>query len=94
MNYAGITTVFVAFGDAITSEFGKEIGFQATVDVRNRADLVRFLGQELSKSCKEQSQSMKALGSDFFSHAANESSDGYSNMTAQVLEDDTWFEDI
>lgn len=94
MNYAGITTVFVAFGDAITSEFGKEIGFQATVDVRNRADLVRFMGQELSKSCKEQSQSMKALGSDFFSHAANESSDGYSNMTAQVLEDDTWFEDI
>lgn len=94
LNYAGITTVFVAFGKAITSEFGKEIGFQATVDVTDRTSLVKFMGEELSKSCKEQSQSMKALGSDFFSHAATESSAGYSNTTAQALDDDDWIDEI
>lgn len=95
MNYAGITTVFVAFGEAISSEFGKEMGFQATVDVNNRDSLVKFMGEELSKSCKEQSQSMKALGANFFSHATDEeSSDNYSKTTAQALEDDDWIDEI
>lgn len=95
MNYAGITTVFVAFGRAISSEFGKEMGFQATVDVNNRDSLVKFMGEELSKSCKEQSQSMKALGANFFSHAIDEeSSDNYSKTTAQALEDDDWIDEI
>ncbi len=94
LNYAGITTVFVAFGEAIKSEFGKKIGFQAAIDVRDRTTLVQFMGEELSRSCKEQSQSMKALGADFFSHAATESSAGYSNTTAQALEDDDWIDEI
>ncbi len=95
LNLAGITTVFVAFGDAITSEFGKRLGFVSTIDVQNRDTLVNFLGVELSKSCKEQSQSLKALGANFFSHAVDESnSDKYSNTTAQALEDDSWINDI
>ena len=95
LNLAGITTVFVAFGDAITSQFGKRLGFVSTIDVQNRDTLVNFLGVELSKSCKEQSQSLKALGANFFSHAVDESnSDKYSNTTAQALEDDSWINDI
>jgi len=95
LNYAGVTTVFVAFGNAIQSEFGKRLGFQSTLDVDNRETLVNFLGIELSKSCKEQSKSLKALGSNFFSQAVkNENSEGYSQTTAQVLEDDSWIGDI
>ena len=95
MNEMGITTVFVAFGKAISSNFGDELGFQATVDVKDRDSLVEFMGEELSKSCKEQSRSMKALGSNFFSHANdNESSSGYSNITSQALEDDDWIDSI
>ncbi len=95
MNEMGITTVFVAFGKAISSKFGDELGFQATVDVENRDSLVKFMGEELSKSCKEQSRSMKALGSNFFSHANdNESSSGYSKTTSQALEDDDWIDEI
>lgn len=95
LNYLGITTVFVAFGDAISSEYGKKMGFQATIDVNDRNSLVNFMGNELSKSCKEQSQSMKALGADFFSHATDkESSANYSNTTNQALEDDDWIDEI
>lgn len=95
LNYAGITTVFVAFGNAISSEFGKIMGFQSTRDVNDRNSLVDFMVEELSKSCKEQSQSMKALGADFFSHATDkESSANYSNTTKQALEDDDWIDEI
>ena len=94
MNYAGITTVFVAFGEAISSEFGKKMGFQSTIDVRDRKSLVKFMGKELSKSCKEQSQSLKALGENFFSQATNESSSNYSKATEQALEDDGWIDQI
>lgn len=95
LNYAGVTTVFVAFGRAITSEFGKNMGFQSTIDVVNREALVNFLGVELSKSCKEQSKSLKALGENFFSQAVDKSkSQGYSQTTAQVLEDNSWINDI
>lgn len=95
LNYAGVTTVFVAFGRAITSDFGKNMGFQSTIDVVNREALVNFLGVELSKSCKEQSKSLKALGENFFSQAVDKSkSQGYSQTTAQVLEDNSWINDI
>lgn len=95
LNYAGITTVFVAFGDSITSKFGDRMGFVSTIDVTNRQDLVNFLGVELSKSCKEQSRSMKSLGANFFSQAANKSSSAnYSQATTQVLEDTGWIDDI
>lgn len=95
LNLAGVTTVFVAFGEAITSNFGKELGCMSTIDVTNREKLVNFLGVELSKSCKEQSKSMKSLGANFFSQAAgNNKSEGYSQTTAQVLEDTAWIDDI
>lgn len=97
LNMAGITTVFVAFGDAMESEFGKKLCFQSTVDVNaDKEILVNFLGKELSKSCKEQSRSMKALGANFFSQAVSNSNSitGYSTKTAQALEDDDWFKDI
>lgn len=95
LNYAGINTVFIAFKEAITSSFGKEMGFNATIDVIDRSSLVNFLGVELSKSCKEQSKSLKSLGANFFSQIADESaSQGYSQATAQALEDDSWINDI
>ena len=95
LNYAGITTVFVAFGNAITSEFGKKLGFMSTIDATKGETLVNFLGVELSKSCKEQSKSLKGLGANFFSKAANDkNSEGYSHTTAQALEDDSWINDI
>ena len=94
MNYAGITTVFVAFGKAISSEFGKEMGFQSTKGVENRNSLTEFM-EELSQSCKEQSQSMKPLGSNFFSQANKDSSTScYSQTTAQALDDDDWIDEI
>lgn len=95
LNLAGITTVFVAFGDSITAKFGEKMGFVSTIDVTNRRELVNFLGVELSKSCKEQSKSMKSLGANFFSQAANKSSSAnYSQATKQVLEDTGWIDDI
>lgn len=95
LNYAGITTVFVAFGQAINSDFGKSLEFQATIDVRDRDTLVNFLGVELSKSCKEQSKSLKALGANFFSKAVDGgNSEGYSQTTTQVLEDDSWINEV
>lgn len=95
LNYMGITTVFVAFGDAISCEFGTQMGFQSTLDVNNRDTLVNFLGIELSKSCKEQSKSLKALGANFFSSAVgSENSENYSQKTAQALDDDSWISDI
>lgn len=95
LNYAGITTVFVAFGEGIDSGYGKRMEFMSTVDVRDRDTLVNFLGVELSKSCKEQSMSAKSLGANFFSQAANNTkSEAYSKMAAQALEDTSWIDDI
>ena len=95
LNYAGVTTVFVAFGGAIDSNFGKKLGFMSTLDVRNRSTLVEFLGVELSKSCKEQSMSMKSLGANFFSQAVDKgNSEAYSHTTAQALDDDSWIDEI
>lgn len=95
LNYAGINTVFIAFKEAIQSSFGKEMGFNATIDVVDRSSLVNFLGVELSQSCKEQSKSLKSLGANFFSQIADGSaSQEYSQTTGQVLEDDSWINDI
>lgn len=99
LNYSDVTTVFVAFGKAIEAKFGDDLGFVATIDVNDKAEaLTQFLGVELSKSCKEQSQSMKALGSSFFSHAADKSSSAsFSKTTKEVLgetEDDDWMNSI
>lgn len=95
LNYAGITTVFVAFGAGIRSDFGKEMGFMSVIDVTDRNSLVNFLGVELSKSCKEQSKSMKSLGANFFSHAVGTTdSERFSQATAQALEDEDWLKDL
>jgi uncharacterized protein YegL len=91
LNEAGINTVFVAFGRAISSSYGENMGFQATKDVDDREDVVKFM-EELSCSCKEQSQSMKALGKNFFSKAVNSQSLGYSKTTSQALDNDDWFD--
>ena len=95
LNYAGVTTVFVAFGESIHSSFGKDMGFMSVIDVTDRSTLVNFLGVELSKSCKEQSMSMKSLGANFFSQAVgNTESERFSQATAQALEDISWINDI
>lgn len=95
MNYAGVTTGFAAFGGEINAQFGKDMGFMSTVDVTKREDLLNFLGVELSNSCKEQSQSLKALGANFFSQAVDKSqSQEYSQTTAQALEDNSWIDEI
>lgn len=95
LNESGVTTVFVAFGQSISSEFGKKLGFVSTIDIKNKTSLTTFLGEELSRSCKEQSRSIRSLGSEFFSKANKDShSTGYSAKTSQVLEDDDWFSDV
>lgn len=95
MNYSGIDTAFAAFGKEISSEYGRKQGFKATIDVTNRSALLNFLGVTLPNSCKEQSQSYKSLGADFFSQGMQKSqSQGYSQRTEQVLEDDDWIDAI
>ena len=91
LNYMGVTTAFVAFGNAMEAQYGKNMGFVATVDVD---DIENFLGVELSSSCKEQSKRNEALGSDFFSQINNNSeSANYSTETAQAFSDD-WFNNL
>ena len=92
LNYAGITTVFVAFGESITSGFGKDMGFMSVIDVTDRTTLMNFLGVELSRSCKEQSMSMKSLGANFFSQAVDTESDRYSQTAKQALDDVEWWD--
>ena len=91
LNYMGVTTAFVAFGNAMKAQYGKNMGFVATVDVD---DIENFLGVELSSSCKEQSKRNEALGSEFFSQINNNSeSANYSTETAQAFSDD-WFNNL
>ena len=94
LNESGVTTVFVAFGASMQAEFGSRLGFQATIDVRDKSQLVHFLGVELSQSCKEQSRSMKGLGANFFSGAVNPNSKGFSQTSGQAMEDEDWLSDI
>lgn len=96
MNLQDINTAFVAFGEAINSNFGKDLGFKATIDIKNRSQLLEFLGVHVSESIKNQSQRCEPLGENFFSKAAGYSStsEGYSSATAQALEDDAWIDDI
>ena len=95
MNFAKITTAFAALGTDINADFGVEHGFMANIDVTDRKALLNFLGVDLSNSCKEQSQSSKSLGANFFSQTAeNSQSQEYSQATAQALEDNSWIGDI
>lgn len=95
LKYMGVTTVFVAFGKSINSDFGENLGFQAVQNVSNRADAKKFFGEKLSKSCKEQSRSLKGLGANFFSKAMDgDNSSEYSSAADEVLENDSWIDDI
>lgn len=96
LNYAGVDTVFVAFGNSISSKFGEELGFKAIKDVEDDEEtLERFMGEELSRSCKEQSQSLRSLGANFFSKACRDgNSEKYSQKTQQVLDDEDWLDNI
>lgn len=93
LNLQGITTVFVAFGKAINSNFGTKLGFKSTKDVTDKDFIVKFLSEELSKSCRDQSKSLKGLGANFFSQVGI-NSPNYSKTTEEVLEDDSWMEDF
>lgn len=93
LNLQGITTVFVAFGNAISSNFGTKLGFKSTKDVTDKDFIVKFLSEELSNSCRDQSKSLKGLGANFFSQVGINSSN-YSKTTEEVLEDDGWMEDF
>lgn len=93
LNFAGVNTIFVPFGDAITSDFGEKLGFSCVEKVDGENDIVDFM-EKLSEAVKIQSKSRKPLGANFFSQVANGLSQGYSKATEQALEDDDWFEDI
>lgn len=95
LNLAKVNTIFVPFRDAISSEFGKRLGFKVTRKVDDSDDLVNFFEEDLPASIKLQSKSCKPLGANFFSKALDDSgSKGYSHTTSQVLEDDSWIEDL
>ena len=93
LNFQGVTTVFVAFRDAVEKGIGEKLKFQATQDVTNPEDLKVFFGETLSESCKEASRSMKPLGANFFS-AAMKSSTEFSAATQTSVEADDWVDDI
>lgn len=95
LNMAGVTTAWVAFGKKVSVELGKEIGFQATFDVKDKDKIANFLGVELSQSLKNQSMSYKPLGENFFSQAVGSSeSEALSQPTDQALNDVKWFDEI
>ena len=95
LNFQGITTVFVAFRDAVEKGIGEMLKFQATQDVTNPEDLKVFFGETLSESCKEASRSMKPLGSNFFSATTkSKSSTEFSAATQTSVADDEWIADI
>lgn len=96
LNYAGVNTVFVAFGNDIASKVGKDLGFMEIKEIEKDSNKLEvFMGEELSRSCKEQSQSLRVLGSNFFSKACNDThSEKYSQKTQQTLNDEDWFDNI
>ncbi len=95
LNLAKVNTIFIPFRDAISSNFGKRLGFKVTRKVDDSDDLVKFFEEDLPTSIKLQSKSYKQLGTNFFSKAIDGSnSEGYSQTTSQALEDDSWIEDL
>lgn len=88
-------TVFVAFRKAIKMRMGKKMGFRCTVDANNANELITLMGEELSKSCQEQSRSSVSLGSNFYSQVSQpktgEESGSQTDQMYQILEDDSFF---
>jgi len=64
------------------------------VEVKDVNMLVDFMGETLSRSFKEQSRSVKSLGSEFFSKAASAKSKGYSQRADQILNNEDYFQNI
>ena len=90
LNSLDATTVFVAFRDAIKSGIGDDLKFSCTKDIHSVQELVNCMGNELSKSCKEQSKSAYSLKSEFFSKAdENAAEDDAKN---QAIIDDDFFD--
>ena len=89
LNSLDATTVFVAFREARESGVPERLGFNCTKNIHNVSELISCMGGELSKSCKEQSQSAYSLKSAFFSKAAKESH--LDNIEAAATEDDDFF---
>lgn len=89
LNSLDATTVFVAFRDAIKNEDGAKLGFTCTRDITNVSELISCLGNELSKSCKEQSKSAHSLKSSFFSVGAKNAEEDSVNEPA--FDDDDFF---
>lgn len=85
LNCMDATTVFVAFREAIYDNTGDKLGFTCTRNITSVRELISCLGNELSKSCKEQSQSTFSLKSQFFSKATDSSED---DSDSETFEDD------
>lgn len=96
LNSANTTTAFVAFGDAITTEIGQELGFQSIVNVKDRSLIRKFLGEDLSRSTIEHSRSATPLGSSFFSKSKYGvgQSEKVSERAKEVIEDRKWLGNI
>lgn len=89
LNSLESTTVFVAFGEAISLGTGEDLGFTCTRDITSVKELISCMGNELSRSCKEQSRSAVALKSSFFSKAdKNQQED---NVKEEQIFEDTFF---
>ena len=87
LNCLDATTVFVAFRSAITSGIGDDLGFTCTRNITSVQELISCLGNELSKSCKEQSKSAYSLKSEFFSKASADTEDDSPAEQAMVEDD-------
>jgi len=87
LNSMDVTTVFVAFNEAVNSGIGEALGFSCTKDINSSSELITCMGKELSKSCKEQSKSAFSLKSEFFSKADKNSEEDDKNNRA-ILDDD------
>lgn len=89
LNALDATTVFVAFRDAIRNEDGTKLKFTCTREISKVNDLITCLGKQLSKSCIEQSKSVYALKSEFFSKAEKNSDED--NVEENPITDDDFF---
>ena len=92
LNSLDATTVFVAFGEATHTEIGSKLKFSCTKNIDTVEELVRCMGKELSKSCKEQSKSAYSLKSAFFSIVDNSAEED--DTQNQAIKEDDFFAGI
>lgn len=87
LNSLDATTVLVAFRDATRSGIGDDLGFSCVKNIHTVQELVSCLGNELSKSCKEQSKSAYSLKSEFFSKA-DQNAEEDDTQNRAIMDDD------